>query len=100
MPYIKKRFKGKEFVKVDDKMVSSTWSILIDAISPVSESYRRLHNNIIYADPDQKIQNIAITSPKKIVGIYNVSIILSVALSEVGIRYLLLYVVFRSTNMH
>src|SRR5690625_6958974 len=38
MPYIKKRFKGKECVKVDDKMVRHTWSSLTDAISPDSAS--------------------------------------------------------------
>ncbi len=100
MPYIKKRFKGKEFVKVDDKMVSSTWSILIDAISPVSESYRRLHNNIIYADPDQKIQTIAITSPKKSEGKSTVSINLAVALAEAGKSVLLLDLDFRRPNLH
>lgn len=100
MPYIKKRFKGKEFVKVDDKMVSSTWSILIDTISPVSESYRRLHNNIIYADPDQKIQTIAITSPKKSEGKSTVSINLAVALAEAGKSVLLLDLDFRRPNLH
>lgn len=99
-PHTKKRFNGKDFVKVSDKMVSSTWSILIDAISPVSESYRRLHNNIIYADPDQNIQTIAVTSPKKGEGKSTVSINLAVALAEAGKSVLLLDLDFRRPSLH
>lgn len=99
-PQIKKRFNSKEFVSVDDKMVSSSWTILIDAISPVSESYRRLHNNIIYSDPDHTIQTIAVTSPKKGEGKSTVSLNLAVSLAEAGKKVLLLDLDFRRPNLH
>lgn len=98
--HIKKRFDGRKFVQLEDKSVSSSWTILIDAISPVAESYRRVHNNIIYSDPDQNVQTIAVTSPKKGEGKSTVSINLAVALAEAGKRVLLLDLDFRRPNLH
>jgi len=83
-PYIKKRFNNEEFVEMDGRRVTTSWSMLIDSVSPLSESYRRLHNNIVYADPDLTFQTIVVTSPKKSEGKSTVSMNLAVALAESG----------------
>jgi len=98
--YVRKKYKGEEFVSVKDHQVSTSWSSLLDSISPISESYRRLHNNIIYSDPDAKYQTILVTSSRKGEGKSTVSINLAVALAESGKKVLLIDNDLRRPNLH
>ena len=98
--YIAKRFKGRPFVRVNGKKVSSSWSALIDTISPMAESYRRLHNNIIYSNPDQLPKVILVTSSKKGEGKSTVSLNLAVTLAEAGKRVLVIDTDLRRPNAH
>jgi capsular exopolysaccharide synthesis family protein len=99
-PYIKKRFKNEDRVEVEGRQVSTSWSMLIDSISPLSESYRRLHNNIVYADPDQSFQTIIVTSPKKSEGKSTVSMNLAVALAESGKKVVIVDTDLRRPALH
>lgn len=99
-PYIKKRFGGKERLEMEGRQVSTSWSMLIDSISPLSESYRRLHNNIIYADPDKTFQTIIVTSPKKSEGKTTVSSNLAVALAESGKKVVIVDTDLRRPALH
>lgn len=99
-PYIKKRFGNAERVEVENRQVSTSWSMLIDSISPLSESYRRLHNNIIYADPDQTFQTVIVTSPKKSEGKSTVSMNLAVALAESGKKVVIVDTDLRRPALH
>jgi capsular exopolysaccharide synthesis family protein len=97
---IQKRFEGKDSVDVDGRNVSTSWTMLLDAISPVSESYRRLHNNIIYADPDQDCKTIIVTSSKMGEGKSTVSVNLAVALAESGKKVLIIDTDLRRPSLH
>ncbi|MEX0661767.1 MAG: polysaccharide biosynthesis tyrosine autokinase [Balneolaceae bacterium] len=87
-PYIKEKFSGRETVNVQGRSASTTWLNLLDSISPVAESYRRLHNNIIYSHPDQNFKTILITSTGKGEGKTTAAANLAVALSEAGKKIL------------
>jgi capsular exopolysaccharide synthesis family protein len=99
-PYIKSRFKGYAFVKAEGKKISSSWSTLIDTISPIAESYRRLHNNIIYSNPDSMPKIIVITSTKKGEGKTTISMNLGVALADSGKRVLVIDTDLRRPSTH
>jgi capsular exopolysaccharide synthesis family protein len=94
-PYIKNKFSGKETTNVQDKSVSTSWSVVVDSISPLAESYRRLQRNIIYADPDKTFNTIVVTSSKKAEGKSTISINLAAALAESGKKVILVDTDFR-----
>jgi capsular exopolysaccharide synthesis family protein len=98
--YIQSRFRGHSYVKVEGKKISSNWTVLIDSISPIAESYRRLHNNIIYSNPDNLPKMILITSTKKGEGKTTVSMNLGAALSEAGKRVLIIDTDLRRPSTH
>jgi capsular exopolysaccharide synthesis family protein len=99
-PYVQKRFNGEARIETEGRQVSTSWSMLIDSISPLSESYRRLHNNVIYADPDRTFQTIIVTSPKKSEGKSTVSMNLAVALAESGKKVVILDCDLRRPALH
>ncbi|NBB77378.1 MAG: polysaccharide biosynthesis tyrosine autokinase, partial [Bacteroidetes bacterium] len=98
--YLKERYNGADFVKKDEKRISTSWTSFIDSISPITESYRRLHNNIVYSDPDKEFQTILVTSSRKSEGKSTVSINLAVAFAESGKRVLLVDADLRRPNLH
>ncbi len=94
-PYIKNKFNGNETTKVQDKSVSTSWSVVVDSISPLAESYRRLQRNIIYADPDKTFKTIVVSSSKKAEGKSTISVNLAAALAESGKKVILVDTDFR-----
>ncbi len=50
--YLKEKHGGKETEKVQGKKLSTDLVTLFDTLSPVSEAFRRLQNNLIYTNPD------------------------------------------------
>lgn len=98
--YLSKRFEGRERVDVEGYSVSTSWSTLIDSISPISEAYRRLHNNIVFADPDKNFQTILVTSSRKGEGKSTISINLAVTFAESGKKVLLVDCDLRRPNLN
>ncbi len=50
---------------VGDKSVSNQLITFFDHISPISESYRRLRINVVYANPDKQYKVLMVTSATK-----------------------------------
>jgi capsular exopolysaccharide synthesis family protein len=98
--YVNDRFNGRETVRIDGRSVSTSWTALIDSISPISEAYRRLHNNIVFADPDKDYQTILITSSRKAEGKSTISVNLAVAFAESGKKVLLVDADLRRPNLN
>jgi capsular exopolysaccharide synthesis family protein len=74
--------------------------ILRDRSNIVSESIRRLKNNIIYQNDDKAPKTIAVTSPEKGDGKSTVVCNLAVAFAEEGYRTLLIDADFRRPKVH
>lgn len=98
--YLSKRFEGRDRVNVEGRSVSTSWSTLIDSISPISEAYRRLHNNIVFADPDKSYQTLLITSSRKAEGKSTISVNLAVTFAESGKKVLLVDGDLRRPNLN
>ena len=97
---IQNNFDGKEFIAVKEKEISTSWTVLLDNLSPLSEAYRRVYNNIVFSDPDKHYKTILITSPKQSEGKSTLSINLAVTLAEAGNRVLLIDADLRRPNIH
>ncbi len=97
---VKKRYDGERFIEAEDHRVSTSWLSLLDTVSPAAESFRRLHNNIIYSDPDSENKVILITSSKKGEGKTTISMNLAVAFAESGKRVLVIDTDLRRPNIH
>ncbi|MFU8862029.1 MAG: polysaccharide biosynthesis tyrosine autokinase, partial [Cyclonatronaceae bacterium] len=99
-PIIDQEFKGKEYYSVRGADISTSLLMLLDPISPVAESIRRLQSNLIYAEPDNPLNTILITSANKGEGKSTVSTNLAVAMAEAGKRVLLIDCDFRRNRVH
>lgn len=97
---VKTKYKGKDFVKVNGKIISTSWSLLLDNLSPISESYRRIYNNIIFSSPKSSNKVVLITSTKQGEGKSTVSINLAATFAEAGYRVLLIDTDLRRPNSH
>lgn len=98
---IDEKFEGRDTLTVENgRKVSSSILTLVDTISPAAESYRRLHNNILYSQPDEKFQTILITSAAQSEGKTTVASNLAVALSESGKRVLIIDLDLRRPHLH
>jgi capsular exopolysaccharide synthesis family protein len=82
--YIKDNFDGRETVKVKGTTVDTGLVMVLDSISPIAESFRRLQANVIYSQPDNTFKTLIITSSNKSEGKTTLSTNLAVALAESG----------------
>ena len=98
--YVKQKYNGKSFITVNEKKISTSWETVLNSASPISESYRRLQNNIIFSDADRRNQTILITSSQKGEGKTTVSTNLAVSLAEGGKKVLLVDCDLRRPNIH
>jgi capsular exopolysaccharide synthesis family protein len=60
---IKSDFGGREHVEVDGQKYSTSLVSLLNPLSPISESYRRIRTNLQFSRPDKVVQTVLFTSP-------------------------------------
>lgn len=98
--YIKDNFDGRETVKVKGTTVDTGLVMVLDSISPIAESFRRLQANVIYSQPDNTFKSLIITSSNKSEGKTTLSTNLAVALAESGKRVCIIDCDFRRPRVH
>jgi capsular exopolysaccharide synthesis family protein len=98
--YIKDIFDGRETVKVKGTTVDTGLVMVLDSISPIAESFRRLQANVIYSQPDNTFKTLIITSSNKSEGKTTLSSNLAVALAESGKRVCIIDCDFRRPRVH
>ena len=89
-----------ETMMVHGKEVTAKLVTLVDSISPASEAFRRLQNNIVYAHPGKRLKTIMITSSTQGEGKSTTCANLAVSLSEMGKEVLIMDLDLRRPNMH
>lgn len=85
---------------IDDKSVSNQLITFLDHISPISEAYRRLRINVIYANPDKKYKVVMVTSATKGEGKSTVAANLAVTFSEAEKSVLIIDLDLRRPTQH
>jgi capsular exopolysaccharide synthesis family protein len=98
IPFLSKLGTGS--VTVDDTEVAPEMVTMYDTVSPAAESFRRLQNNIIYANPDQDVNTLLVTSATKGEGKSTVTANLGVVLAEAGHEVLVVDTDLRRPNGH
>jgi capsular exopolysaccharide synthesis family protein len=98
--YLKEKHGGKETEKVQGKKLSTDLVTLFDTLSPVSEAFRRLQNNLIYTNPDETLHSLMITSPAKGEGKTTTTSNLGVIMAEAGHQTLIVDTDLRRPNVH
>ncbi len=97
---ISKEFSGEKYTLSAGYKLSTSLVTLLDTISNVAESFRRLQSNIIYSQPDVKFNSLLVTSANKSEGKSTVSANLAVALAESGRSVIIIDCDFRRPNQH
>jgi len=85
---------------IDDRSVSNQLITFLDHISPISEAYRRLRINVIYANPDKAYKVIMVTSATKGEGKSTVAANLAVTFSEAEKTVLIIDLDLRRPTQH
>lgn len=98
--YIKDNFDGRETVRVRGTTVDTGLVMVLDSISPIAESFRRLQANVIYSQPDNTFKSLIITSSNKSEGKTTLSTNLAVALAESGKNVCIIDCDFRRPRVH
>tara|TARA_R110000868_G_scaffold383578_12_gene650771 strand:+ start:20943 stop:23291 length:2349 start_codon:yes stop_codon:yes gene_type:complete len=89
---------GRQYI--DDKSVSNQLITFLDHISPISEAYRRLRINVVYANPDKNYKVIMVTSATKGEGKSTVAANLAVTFSEAEKSVLIIDLDLRRPTQH
>jgi len=98
--YVKENHHDKEKVTVQGIDVSTSLVTMLDTVSPISESFRRLESNIIYSNPDQELKTLMVTSSTKGEGKTTIVSNLGIVLAEAGYKVVLVDSDLRRPNMH
>lgn len=98
--FIKDNHNGNERVPINGREVSTTMVSLLDTVSPVSESFRRLQSNIIYSNPDANLKSIMVTSSTQGEGKTTIASNLGVVLAEAGYKVVVVDTDLRRPQMH
>lgn len=91
---------GRDHVNVQGYDVSTSLVTMLDTNSPISEAFRRLEGNIIYSNPDQKLNSLMITSSTKGEGKSTIAANLGVILAEAGHDVIVVDTDLRRPNLH
>src|SRR5699024_5585386 len=98
--FIKEKQGGREKVRIGSTEVSTGMTTLLDAVSPISEAYRRLQTNIIYSNPDNPLKTLMVTSATKGEGNTTTVGNLGVTLAETGKEVIFVDTDLRRPQMH
>lgn len=98
--YFKREHDGEYKTMLGDREISTNLVTVLNNISPISESFRRLQSNIIYSNPDRKMRSILVTSTTKGEGKTTVTSNLGVVLAEAGYSVCILDTDLRRPNIH
>jgi capsular exopolysaccharide synthesis family protein len=60
---IRSDFGGREHIDVDGRKYSTALVSLLNPLSPIAESYRRIRTNLQFSRPDKVVQTVLFTSP-------------------------------------
>lgn len=81
---IRTDFKGKDKIVFENQTISTSLLTLLNPLSPVSESYRRLRVNVEYSRIDSAIQTLLVSSPAPGDGKTVTAFNLAVAMAQSG----------------
>jgi len=98
--FIEETHNGNARVTVNGREISTSLVSLLDTVSPVSESFRRLQSNIIYANPDADLKSIMVTSSTQGEGKTTIASNLAVVLAEAGYSVVVVDTDLRRPQMH
>jgi len=85
---------------VQNKSISNQLLTFLDHISPISEAYRRLRINTIYANPDKEYKVLMVTSSTKGEGKSTIAANLAVTFAEAEKNVLIIDLDLRRPTMH
>lgn len=86
--------------EIDNKSISNQLITFLDHISPISEAYRRLRINVVYANPDKIYKVVMVTSATKGEGKSTVAANLAVTFSEAEKTVLIIDLDLRRPTQH
>ena len=95
-----KQNKSKNSSGIEEIPFSTDLITVLDSISPASESFRRLQNNVIHSHPDEKFKTLMVTSPSRSDGKSTTVANLAVIMAETGNKILLADLDLRRPNVH
>jgi len=98
--FIKDEQGGRERINVQGTEISTSLVSMIDTVSPISESFRRLESNIIYSNPDAELNSLMITSSTKGEGKTTVAANLGTVLAEADYKVVIVDTDLRRPNLH
>jgi capsular exopolysaccharide synthesis family protein len=98
--FIKDHFDGSKTVQVKGLTIDTSLVMVLDAISPISESIRRLQANVMYSKPDLTYKTLLVTSSNKSEGKTTITANLAVALAESGRKVCIIDCDFRRPRVH
>ena len=97
---IKSDFEGRERVSVEGNSYSTSLITLLNPLSPIAESYRRLRTNIQFSRPDKQVKTILVTSSGPGEGKSVTSMNLALTLAQTGKRTVYVDADLRRANGH
>lgn len=98
--FVKERYDGGEKVSVQGAEVRTELVSMLDTVSPISESFRRLESNIIYSNPDVELNSLMVTSSTKGEGKTTTVSNLGVVMAEGGHNVVIVDADLRRPNLH
>lgn len=79
-------FEGRERIAVDGRSYSTRLITLLNPLSPIAESYRRLRTNLRFSRPDSVLKTVMVTSSEPGEGKSVTSMNLAIAMAQTGRR--------------
>ena len=97
---IRSDFGGKESVEIDGTTYSTSLISVLNPLSPIAESYRRLRTNLQFSRPDKVVQTVLFSSPGPGEGKTVTSFNLAVTMAQSGRRTLYIDADLRRPSGH